>query len=81
MRCDIIIPIYNAIEYVQKCVESVRKNTDLINNGLILIDDKSPDDRIKEYLNQLNKEIQNENITILYNEQNLGFVGTVNKGM
>ena len=68
MRCDIIIPIYNALDYVKKCVDSVRKNTDLKENRLVLIDDKSPDTKVKEYLNQLEKEISNENIIILYNE-------------
>lgn len=81
MQCDVIIPIYNAIEYVKKCVETVRKNTDLIENRLILIDDKSPDTMVREYLNGLANEIKNENIVILYNEENLGFVGTVNRGM
>ena len=81
MRCDVIIPIYNALDYVKKCIDSVRKNTDLKENRLILIDDKSPDTKVKEYLNQLKAEISSENIIILYNEENLGFVGTVNKGM
>ena len=34
MRCDVIIPIYNAIDCVKECVNSVIKNTDLKENGL-----------------------------------------------
>ena len=81
MRCDVIIPIYNAIDCVKECVNSVIKNTDLKENGLILIDDKSPDESVREYLKVLESDLKNINVTILYNETNLGFVGTVNKGM
>ena len=76
---DIIIPIYNAYEYTIQCIESVIKYTDLKNNNLILINDKSPDEKIlpmlEEYMN-LNKKI-----IVLNNKENLGFVKTVNKGM
>ncbi|WP_455682823.1 glycosyltransferase [Thomasclavelia sp.] len=81
MRCDIIIPIYNAIDCVKECVNSVIKNTDLKENGLILIDDKSSDKSIIEYLKELESSTKDINLTILYNKANLGFVGTVNKGM
>ncbi|MFR6124071.1 glycosyltransferase family 2 protein [Faecalibacillus intestinalis] len=49
-RCDIIIPIYNALDCLKECIDSIR-NTDLNNNGLILID-KSPDERVREYLRE-----------------------------
>lgn len=82
-RCDIIIPIYNALDCLKECVDSILKNTDLSVNGLILIDDKSPDKNVKIYLKELEKKYKNAdiNIDILYNETNLGFVGTVNRGM
>ncbi len=77
-KCDIIIPIYNAFEYTKACIESVIKYTDLENNRLILIDDKSPD---KNILPMLEKYANGKNIILLKNEVNQGFVGTVNKGM
>ena len=77
-KCDIIIPIYNAYDCLEPCIESVIKNTDLKNNRLILIDDKSPDERVIPLLEMYGKK---ENIIFLKNEVNLGFVGTVNKGM
>ena len=43
---SIIIPIYNAYDCLKPCIESVIKNTDLKNNRLILIDDKSPDKKV-----------------------------------
>lgn len=77
-KCDIIIPIYNAYECTEACIKSVIKNTNLKENGLILINDKSPDERISKLLS---KYKNNNSITILENENNLGFVGTVNRGM
>lgn len=79
MIIDVIIPIYNAYEYVIECVNSLYRYTDIKNFHLYLIDDCSPDQRIQEYLNSIDKSLPNLNI--LYNEENLGFVGTVNKGM
>ena len=77
-KCDVIIPIYNAYDCLTPCIESVIKNTDLNNNRLILIDDKSPDEKV---LPLLEKYANGKNIILLKNEENLGFVGTVNKGM
>lgn len=80
-RCDIIIPIYNALDCLKECIDSIIRNTDLNNNGLILIDDKSPDERVREYLREIENKYNDINIDVLYNEKNLGFVGTVNRGM
>jgi len=50
---DIIVPIYNAYEYTYDCIKTVIEHTDLHKHQLVLINDKSPDDRIfpmlKEY--------------------------------
>ena len=77
-NCDIIIPIYNAYDCLKPCLDSVLKNTDMNNNRLILINDKSTDKRI---LPLLKKYTNNQSIILLENENNLGFVGSVNKGM
>jgi len=74
---DIIIPIYNAYEDLCKCVESVKKYTDLSVHRLIMINDCSTDERIWPYL-QSQKE---KNIIIINNEENAGFSNNVNKGM
>jgi Predicted glycosyltransferases len=80
-KCDIIVPIYNAYDYVEKCIESVIRNTNLHNHRLLLIDDKSPDERIVPYLDFIKKQYTDLQIIILKNERNMGFVSTVNKGM
>ena len=77
-ECDVIVPIYNAYDCLAPCIDSIIKNTDLKNNRLILINDKSPDERVDKLLK---KYANGKNIILLENEKNLGFVGTVNKGM
>lgn len=80
LRCDIIIPVYNAFDCLEECIESVLKRTDFNEAHLILIDDKSPDERVLPLLEEYGKEFADK-ITVLKNEKNLGFVKTVNKGM
>ena len=82
-KCEIIIPIYNAYDSVVNCVESVLRNTNLEQNSLILINDKSTDEKIIPYLEKIYKKGVKEkfNIKIINNEENLGFVKTVNRGM
>lgn len=80
-KIDIIIPIYNAFEYTQECIKSVLKHTDLSLNRLVLINDKSPDEKILPMLLKYKSENSDKNIEVVDNEENLGFVKTVNKGM
>ncbi len=76
-KIDIIIPIYNAFEDLQTCLESVYKYTDLDRNRLILINDNSPDERVREYL----EKQRTENVLVIHNEHNLGFSNSINLGM
>lgn len=80
MKCDIIIPVYNAYECLAECIDSVLKHTDFNEAHLILIDDKSPDAKVLPLLKEYAKKYKDK-ITLLQNEHNMGFVGTVNKGM
>lgn len=79
-KCDIIIPIYNAYDCLSECIDSVINNTDFSDNHLILIDDASPDEKVLLLLRGYAKKYKDQ-ITLLENEKNLGFVGTVNRGM
>ena len=78
---DIIVPIYNAYEYTEECIKSLLKHTDLNLHTLVLINDKSPDEKIIPMLQKYKNENQEKKIVVLENEQNMGFVKTVNKGM
>ena len=79
-NCDVIIPVYNAYSVLKECLESLLKNTDFEKAHLILIDDKSTDERIVPLLEDYAKKYEDK-ITLLLNKENLGFVGTVNRGM
>jgi GT2 family glycosyltransferase/glycosyltransferase involved in cell wall biosynthesis len=71
----IIIPIFNAYEDTQRCVESVLNWTDAAHQ-VLLIDDASSDQRLGELINFY--ALQYEHITAYRNAQNLGFVKTCN---
>ncbi len=74
---DIIIPVYNAPIELEECYNSLLRNTDLTCHRIIIINDCSPDPGVNKFL----EKITHERVTVLQNEKNIGFVGTVNKGM
>ena len=74
---DIIIPTYNAYEYVVDCVNSVKHNTNDVPYRFVFVNDASPDIRIKQFFL---KEKKKQDIYI-ENDTNLGFVQTANKGL
>lgn len=80
---DVIVPIYNAIDFLKKCMNSVFINTDMYYN-LFLLNDCSPDPKIYEYLEELKqveKPVNLKHLHVIHNENNLGFVSNVNKGI
>lgn len=81
IKVDIIIPIYNAFEFTKKCIETVIENTDLKTHTLVLVNDKSPDEKILPMLQNFVKENSELNIDLVNNEENQGFVKSVNIGM
>ncbi len=75
---DIIVPVYSGLAETKRCLESVLRYPQSTHFELIVINDQSPEPLLVEYL----KELANNNqITLLTNPQNLGFVRTVNIGM
>lgn len=66
-KVSIIIPVYNQFEYTYKCLKSILKNTNDIEYEIIIADDVSSDEtvNIKSYI---------QNITVIRNEKNLGFL-------
>lgn len=74
---DIIVPVYNGLEELKQCVNSILENTDLTLHRLLIVDDKSPDKNVLAYL----ETIHHPGIVLLKNEVNLGFSASVNKGM
>lgn len=75
---DIIIPVYRGLKDVQDCLNSVYEAKQQTPCELIVIDDCSPEPQVSAYLK---KEAEKGLFTLLINEENLGFVATVNRGM
>ena len=76
-QIDIIVPVYNGLEELKQCVESIKKYTDLEKHRLILVDDKSPSPEIVPFL----KSLEGQGICVIENSVNEGFSASVNKGM
>lgn len=76
---DIIIPVYNAYEYLAQCLESVFANMEP-DCGVILVDDGSTDLRISQLFLDLEKRAL-PYLRLFKNQTNQGFVKTANRGM
>ncbi len=74
---DLVIPTYNAYDYVVECVKSVKTNTTNVPYRFVFVNDASTDDRIKEFYLKEKRDID----LCIENKKNLGFVKTANKGM
>ena len=74
---DLIIPIYNGYDYLKKLLVDIRKTK--VKSHIILVDDKSPDEKILPLLKEYSSKY--DNVELVCNEENLGFVKTVNKGL
>jgi GT2 family glycosyltransferase len=75
---DIIIPVYKGLDETINCIQSVYGTKCLQAFNVIVINDCSPEPELTSKLRQLSKNLS---FTLIENETNLGFVGTVNKGM
>lgn len=72
----IVIPVYGGFEDTRLCIESVLASTYQTAAEVVVINDASPEPKLVEWLNN-----NAERFTLLHNDHNLGFVGTVNRGM
>ncbi len=76
-QVDIIIPVYNGYDDIQLCMDSIFKYTDLTTHRVILVNDKSPDDRILPLL----QGYVRDHVELIDSPVNEGFSASVNKGM
>ncbi len=72
-RVSIVIPVYNKAVYTFNCLKSVLENTQGVDYEVIVIDDCSTDETPGMLASM-------ENIRVLRNEENLGFLRTCNRG-
>lgn len=71
---SIIIPVFNDIQLTLNCLYNLEKSDSSVSKEIILINDKSTDETL-QYL------IKIGGITIINNEENIGFVKSINKGI
>ncbi|MFC1631551.1 glycosyltransferase family 2 protein [Candidatus Omnitrophota bacterium] len=78
MKTDIIIPVWNQLEFTKDCIDSVIENT-RYPYKLIVVDNGS-NAETKHYLEGL-KANPGLELQLISNEQNLGFVKAANQGI
>ena len=76
---DIIVPVYRGLADTRMCIDSVLASTNQSAWRLVVINDASPEPEVTAWLRE--RAAQEPRITLLENPDNLGFVGTVNRGM
>lgn len=75
---DIIIPVYNALDDVKKCLQSLTKNTDHYRARVIVVNDFS-DQETSEWLFYFCKK--NSLFTLIEHEINRGYTKSINSGL
>ena len=78
-KVNVIVPVYKGLEETRRCLMSVLATIDTEWAQLLVINDGSPEPAITAFLRELAAD--HEHLLLLENEQNLGFVATVNRGM
>jgi len=76
---DIIVPVYLGLEETRACLESVVAYPQRRSYQLVIIDDASPDPGMAPMLEAF--AAAHQQVELLHNPSNLGFVATVNRGM
>ena len=76
---DVIVPVYRGLADTQLCIRSVLASSCQTPWRLIVINDASPEPDVTAWLREASA--QDNRILLLENDENLGFVATVNRGM
>ena len=76
---DVIVPVYRGLEDTRRCLESVLAAPGATAWRLVVINDCSPEPDVTDWLRGF--ALRDKRIELLENPENLGFVGTVNRGM
>ncbi len=75
---DIIVPVYNGLDDLKKCLGSLLASKNELAWHAFVINDASSDPAVTPYLKGFASEGR---LTVLANAENLGFVASVNKGL
>lgn len=74
---DIVIPVFNGIDFVRPCYESVKRHTHP-QHRIIIVDDGSTEAALLSFYKTI---FSDEQTIVLFMEKNSGFVKTANHGM
>lgn len=74
----VVVPVYRGVQETLNCLNSVLNSKNKQTYRLIVINDCGPEKEMQPALEALAKDTHFE---LLVNTENLGFVGTVNRGM
>ena len=78
----VIVPVYGGLAYTQRCLDSVVRHADpRVPMELLVIDDASPELPLRDYVDEFGARPAPFPVTVMHNEENLGFVRTVNRGL
>jgi GT2 family glycosyltransferase/glycosyltransferase involved in cell wall biosynthesis len=76
---DIVIPVYRGLDETRDCIESVLRSRHRVPTRLRIYNDASPEPEVTRYLRSVAAAAPD--VILVENDENLGFVGTVNRGM
>lgn len=76
-KVDLIVPVYNAYEHLQRLLDSISKARSYFDK-VIVIDDGSSDPNI---INEISQRSYSLDLTFFRNKENQGYTRTVNKGI
>ena len=79
-KCDVIVPVYNAPDYVEICLFALINNTKPNDIGTIFLMDDNSNEATHNLLDNLGEKYKNNNVKVVHNKENLGFIKNVNKG-
>ncbi len=74
---DIIVPVYNGLDFFQDCYESLRKYTSP-GHRIVIVDDASTSKAIFKYYDKIKGD---PGTLIIKLKKNIGFVGAANRGL
>ena len=80
MEIFIVIPNYNGMNFLDKCLNSLERETSY-NLQIIIVDNGSEDNSIDVFNKHFKKNISNIKYHLIANDSNLGFSKAVNQGI
>ena len=79
----VIVPVYAGLDYTIRCLESIVEHAagTRVPFELLVIDDASPEPALRDFVDRFAERDLPIRVTVLHNDENLGFVRTVNRGL